>query len=404
MCSNIRSIGIYKLVVLAIYVFTVFHVGYASGSDIYVPDVYQTIQEAIDAATEGDIIILRDGLYRISSGSAFGIISRDITIRSENGPKKCILDGETIRGGFFFRSGLSRKATISGVTIINCGAGAIRLWYTSPTIVNCIISNNSLVATGAAGIHCDNSSPLIENCTIVNNSSIGSFPGGGGISCYYSSPTIINCTISGNTAVRGGGISAINSHATILNSIISNNSAEGLGGGLYWNHFSFPTITNCIIAGNEAAMGGGIYARASSPKITNCTISMNKKDGIRCVGRSNPIITNCILWENKHNISKPKWGESEQMFPEPIVTYSDVENGYPGTGNIDTDPSFVDPRNGDFRLNADSPCINKGSNSTPDLPRTDLAGSTRISGEIIDMGAYEYQGVSSTGEGKPKDK
>ena len=238
---------------------------------------------------------------------------------------------------------------------------------------------------------------MIVNCTIVNNSTlISPYTGGGGIACKYSSPMIVNCIISGNSSGRGGGIAGINSHPTIVNSIISDNSAMGKGGGLFLLYYSSSAISNCLIAGNKAAQGGGIHIDTSSPKLTNCTLTMNTKEAIRCVGKSNPVITNSIIWNNQRGIVTPRWGKSDRFQPNPVVSYSDVERGYTGIGNIDADPSFVNPGKGDFRLKADSPVIDKGSNEAPDLPRTDLAGGSRIVGAVVDMGAYEYQGDPSS--------
>ena len=70
-------------------------------------------------------------------------------------------------------------------------------------------------------------------------------------------------------------------------------------------------------------------------------------------------------------------------------TYSNVEGGFPGIGNIDADPLFVDQANEDYHLSLGSPCINGGSNYAPDLPAVDLEGNPRIQHGAVDMGAYE---------------
>jgi hypothetical protein len=110
-------------------------------------------------------------------------------------------------------------------------------------------------------------------------------------------------------------------------------------------------------------------------------------------------VTNCILWGD---------GPNELVGPRiPTVTYSDVQGGFPGTGNIDTDPLFVDTAGGNFRLSPGSLCIDSGSNNvivsstdfdgypryvddpnTPDCPQ---ARSACGFPPVIDMGAYEVQ-------------
>jgi hypothetical protein len=111
---------------------------------------------------------------------------------------------------------------------------------------------------------------------------------------------------------------------------------------------------------------------------------------------SSPTVTNCVLWgDNLDEIS----GNGS-----PTVTYSNVQGGFPGTGNIDADPLFVDPDSGDFRLLPDSPCIDAGDNTAvPDGIDTDLDGNPRVVDDpdtvdtgygdppLVDMGAYEFQ-------------
>jgi len=204
---------------------------------------------------------------------------------------------------------------------------------------------------------------------------------GGGISCWESSPTITNCTITGNSADHGGGIDCYNSSPTITNCTITANSAEWDGGGIYSVRHSSPYITNCTIIGNKAERGGGIG-----------------------ISESSPTITNCILWDNTDS----------EIYGSPIVTYSDIKGGFPGQGNIDADPYFVEPGywdanytpddvNDDFWLDGDyhllpySFCIDAGDpNYVAEPNETDLDGNPRIvdgdndGNSVVDMGAYEY--------------
>ncbi len=107
-----------------------------------------------------------------------------------------------------------------------------------------------------------------------------------------------------------------------------------------------------------------------------------------------------VLWENRREITKRRGKRGK--YPKPVVSYSNVQNGYDGTGNIDTDPGFVNPRKEYFRLGKDSPCINAGNNDAANLPQTDLAGKPRINDLIVDMGAYEYQNKPVSGDDKDK--
>ena len=131
--------------------------------------------------------------------------------------------------------------------------------------------------------------------------------------------------------------------------------------------------------------------------------------GVYCYVNGNPTLNNCILW-----------GDTPQEFytlsGNSVATYCNVQGGWPGDGNIDTDPFFVDPENGDFRLLPCSPCIDSGSNTAVPLDISDLDGDGDVSeplpfdldgygrffddpympdtGDgaqpIVDMGAYEF--------------
>ena len=105
---------------------------------------------------------------------------------------------------------------------------------------------------------------------------------------------------------------------------------------------------------------------------------------------SNPTISNSILW--KDNAPEgPEIGEYQNSDPDPTVSHCDIQGGYPGIGNIDTDPLFIDSDNGDFHLQNISPCIDSGTNDAPGLTLTDLEGKPRIINGIVDMGAYELR-------------
>lgn len=276
-----------------------------------VPADYLTIQTAVDHAIDGDEVVVADGIYTGTGNRDIDFLGKAITVCSKNGPENCIINCqgsiENEHRGFFFHSGEGENSLISGFTIRNgqtTNGGGICCMRSSPTITNCIISENKAGGWGG-GIDCRNSSPTITNCTISGNAASvapDSATGGGGINCINSSPTIINCTISGNTTTTGGGIGCMRSSPTIINCTISSNTSTHSDGGIgcYWN--SSPTITNCIITGNTAEYwAGGIYCyEGSSPTITNCIITNNTANngGGICCYSSSPIITNCTSSEN----------------------------------------------------------------------------------------------------------
>jgi hypothetical protein len=168
---------------------------------------------------------------------------------------------------------------------------------------------------------------------------------------------------------------------------------------------SSPTVTNCTFSGNEAGMGGGgMYNEDwSSPTVTNCSFAGNFFNGMRSGYNSHPIASNCIFWNNV--------GDQVVYFSgsTSAVSYSNVQDGYPGMGNINSDPMCVDPANGNLRLSPGSPCIDAASNTAvPVGITTDIDGYPRFVDDpdsddcwqapgtcgdppVVDMGACEYQ-------------
>ena len=375
---------------------------------------YRTIQKGIDEAYDGCTVLVADGTYGGVGNVNLEFRGKAITVKSENGAEECIIDCENASDtrGFYFRSGEDSDSVVDGFTIRNgnaqFGGGICCINDSSPEITNNIIIENSAPDEdinnrgGGGGIYCSSSSPRIAYNTIVGN--LGFL--GGGIRCYDNSgPMIVNNMIMRNEGEKaGGGIHcADNSLPRIENNIITENWAD-FGGGICCRKISSPTITNNIITENYTEpgpfpglqRGGGIYCDGeSSPEITNNTIIANSAGtlddpgfggGIYCRYGAYPIIKNTILWGNSpEEIYLGKDGSIN-------VTYSDIQGGWAGEGNIDDDPLFVnpDPANGDYHLRYNSPCIGAGT-LDPNMPDTDIEGSPRPNppGSKPDMGAYE---------------
>ena len=129
--------------------------------------------------------------------------------------------------------------------------------------------------------------------------------------------------------------------------------------------------------------------------IVNCTFYNNTATSWRpdeegqAIYNENPspIITNNIFW----GVKEPQILNDGFSFPQ--ITYCNVAGSYPGEGNIDLDPLFVDPENGDFNLQYISPCIDAASNDASGIHMKDLYGEPRIINGVVDMGAYEFQGI-----------
>jgi len=256
--------------------------GSAFADTINVPGDYPTIQEAIDAAVDGDEILVAPGTYTGTGDEVINTSGLLITLRATGTPEETIIDGEGSRRVFTFVNGEGADTIIEGFTIMG---GAPNSNY-------------------GGGIYCNNSSPTISGCTIMENTA----EYGGGVYCYnYSDPMLSNCTISGNTAnQRNGGIYCdTNSSPIITGCTISGNTAQSNCGGIYISPSSSSMITDCTITGNVAigGFGGGIVCWGGNPTITGCTISGNQAfdagGGILCGGgQGKPSITDCTITNN----------------------------------------------------------------------------------------------------------
>lgn len=331
------------------------------------------------------------------------------------------------------------------------GGGGIACWQESNvTLQNCTISNNisGEDAEGrGGGIYCSERSSLtINNSEIKGNTArSGHIAFGGGIFCSNRSSLVLNNSAIINNRCEaddcyGGGIyyeSDLNSgtKCTIACSTIKNNISNtteqndrSYGGGMYFRNAK-PLISKCIISNNSAHAGsgaicesshlivagsiisgnhplnryryggGGIQCINSDVAIENCSIIGNSSFGIG-VENGNNAVNNSILYYNGDGRK-----DFEQIQGNSVaVTYSDVQTSkypsWPGEGNINVDPCFVEPGHWDtnavwtegyYHLLSDSLCIDAAKLSAYQLGNTDLDNNPRVSGSSIDMGAYEFK-------------
>jgi hypothetical protein len=419
---------------------------------------YQHIQDGIDAASNGDTVLVRDGMYKGAGNVNLDFHGKAITVRSEDGPDNCIIDCEKVVStrGFYFHSGEGPDSVVDGLTIQNGSSG---FWpddrngggiycrdNSSPTIRNNIITKNW--ATFGSGIYCDSSSPMIANNMIIEN---WATDGGGILVKSNSSPEIMNNSIAENIADEGGGIYCVSSSPMIKGNIITENvgfdcggggiycdsstpaivgntiaensgsTGEGAfygfgGGGIACHSGSSAKITDNVIIGNWAGFGGGIHCNASSAIVANNTVVGNMGGGgagICCYWNSYVTVTNTILWENRAYVSLSSILVEDCWDPVDsgvYISHSNVQGGLSGChgpfltwgpGNMDAVPLFVDAANGDYHLRGSSPCMGRGITS-PDVPDEDIEGNPRPNppGSNPDIGAYENSlpapSVSST--------
>ena len=393
--------------------------GTASAKVIYVDDHpaahFRGIQAAIDDANDGDIIVVGEGWYEEN----INFNGKNITLRSTdpNDPNiviATVIDGDGNGSVVTISDRADKNCVLNGFTIVNGhddgSGGGIDCQGSSPTIANCIIRGNSAGWYGG-GMYHDVGSPTLTNCTFLGNSA---GYGGGGMYTHESSPSLTACSFIGNVAeTLGGGLYNVSSDIVVTNCLFIGNSVKDTfrGGGGLFNSHSNVTLINCILSENSApGLGGAVYHRYdASLNVINSTLTSNSAgDGGGIYSKlCNLWIGNSILWGNEPN---------EFSGELPGVSYSDIQGGWPGEGNINCDPCFADPGywdangtpgdvnddfwvDGDYRLKSQagrwdpnsqtwiiddvtSPCIDAGD------PMSPIGPEPFPNGGMINMGAY----------------
>ena len=315
----------------------------ASATVLHVPSEYPAIQAGIDAAVEGDTVLVADGTYTGDGNRDLDFGGVNMVVMSENGPEVTIIDceGDSLdpHRGFSFHSGEDSSSVVQGFTIMNAyqpegslGAG-VYCAGSSPTVAGNIITGNTCLDDGG-GIGCLSSSPTIVGNTITENSGYG----GGGIYCLSSSPTIMGNTITGNMApYAGSGICcAVGSSPAIEGNAIGGNTGSAAGGGIACYYGSSPTIEGNTIVGNESDHGGGIgLLYSASPTIKGNTITGNTADltggGIDCAYSGFSTIDGNTITGNTAGLAGGgiRCWESSPMIADNVITgnFADQSGG-----------------------------------------------------------------------------
>jgi Bacterial TSP3 repeat len=344
------------------------------------------IQDAVDASTNGDLILVTNGVYqaggRLSSDGASNrvVVADAMTLQSVNGQTATLIDGgNTMRCVY-----LTNGAVLSGFTVADGNVtgglgGGIYCASTNAIVENClVISNSSLWGGGAYN-------GTLENCTLSFNSA-GDL-GGGAMTCVLNS-----CILSNNFAASKGGAAAVGWF--LNNCLMVGNYAAGGGGGVY-----AAVLNNCLVISNgipnggnnprsrPTQLGGGTYGC----NLNNCTVVGNSAGGGGGVCLYAELVNlpfsvnNCIIYYNSAGTGANIFTNGSSTPITNCCTLASVSGQC-----ITNDPAFVNPATGDFHLSSNSPCINAGNNAYV-ASTMDLDGNPRIQGGTVDIGAYEYQ-------------
>ncbi len=293
-------------------------------------------------------------------------------------------------------SSLNNTAILDGFTITGANANFDLLGNDNRSLGGGMLNN------AAGGGIC---SPTIRNCLFTNNTALF----GGGIFDHgqnggNANPVIINCIFAFNTATSGGGgIDNFgyngNASPVITNSIFYNNTAISRAGAMYcWgggNGNASPVILNSVFVNNSSVDGGGIVSDRTNFAAGNS-------------GTANPTIRNSIFWGNTASGTGPQFyilGGANFTATYTVINVTNQNPPHtitgPGTGNIFSAPTFLNISDADgadncwlttddgLQLQVTSAGIDAGDNTG--VPLFDIRNYNRISNGVVDMGAYEYR-------------
>jgi hypothetical protein len=333
---------------------------------------FHIIQDAIDAATSNDTIRVDDGVYNTGGAEVYSMdnrvaLTKAVSVQSVNGPKATFIEGAGPLGASAVRCAyVTNGAELVGFTLTNgytrtsgdnqkeqSGGG---VWLDQGgTVSNCVMNGNSAYYIGG-GAYCGSGGTL-NHCTLSANSAHH----GGGVYCYGG--TLNHCTLSDNSANANGGGAYCALGSTLNDCVLSNNIAAGSAGGAFC--YKGGTLNNCTLSDNSANSGGGAYCYSGGT------------------------LNNCIVWGN----SAPSGANWHNDGTGMTYAYCCTSPDPGGSGNINSNPLFIDASAGNYRLGYGSPCIDSGED-TGHLE--DLDGNPRpIDGDFngtnsFDVGAYEY--------------
>ena len=340
----------------------------------------------------------------------------------------CVIIGNASNSGG--GAGINNRGANASLTMTNCTVSQNMGTFTNGggiansgmlTITGCLLSGNGVGGNAASGGGLSNTgTATLNTCALSGNGANPSgiaFGAGGGGAFNSGSLTLNSCLINGNsTIVSGGGINNSGGTLTLSACTISSNSSgrgfnnSGVGGGIY--NVAAAQMTNCLVVNNIGYSVGGMY-NGGTLTLINSTFTGNLLtfavnfggNGVTGGGLvSGPAtLVNDIFAFDTSDINGTATS-SEIVASDtagPTITYSDVQGGYPGTGNINADPQFV--RNpdrstgdlGDEHLKLSSPAVHTGTNGQG-VPLTDIEGTPRPTPPATpSMGAYEVSGSSS---------
>jgi len=363
-----------------------------AGTTIHVPADQPTIQAGINAAVNGDTVLVSAGTYYEN----INFNGKAITVASANGPAVTIIDGQQSGAVVSFISAETSSSVIRGFTIRNGSFGGVNIFNATAVIEGNVITGN---CSDQAAVQTDQGAPLIEG-NLISGNLVGPACAGSifaGISSIYDSGTQIN----GNLIVGngGGGIYLLSDGTPTIQ---QNSILENLGPGVNLLNSATVVIQN-LITGNQ---GVGITGLGGSAQVISNTIASNVAAG--CCSSSEVYVADMSSQMTMQNnllvgtagvpalycqsySSAPVFTNND-VFVNGVEAYGGLCPDVTGTsGNISADPLFADLLSSNYHIQSASPVMNAGDDSAPGVPPQDFDGDPRIVNKTVDIGADEYR-------------
>jgi hypothetical protein len=366
------ALGTYRPTMYSNFVYTgpVWHVdttGSDSTGDGSTTNPFATIQKGIDSSSDGDTVLVAAGTYVENinyNGKNIMVGSLYLTTQDTSYISSTIIDSDSSGSIVVFESFEDSTAVLNGFTFQNIifysGEGSqaiININESSPKIINNRFDNFYLFQGGeSAVIYCENSNSLIMNNVFTNGSLGNGYVLGGFILSKNSNVTIRNNRIENGYvgfAEPSGFIVSVNSENIIESNIIINPS---MGYCVICAAISILDGSNCIIRNNFIFQaygdGYGAVVASQSQYVSHNNTFVSNSRGYANLS-SDGIVSNDIIYGSSNAVYIDTNSNIQ-------VSYSDIEGGWEGEGNIDADPLFCNQDGGDYTLAENSPCIGTG--------------------------------------------